>query len=185
MKTDYLKEDEEEEEDEDEDENIKNVNEKNKINQMAFLLDDNDQKREKDQIIKMNFKIQALRSVSAWSIGKNMTERSILEGYFKLIDNSKHYIYIENQFFITRTYTQEERRNSEFSINRLVQNQIGLHIKERIAKAFEAKEIFKVFICIPLLPGFSGTPGESSTMNGMLKYTYQSISHNKGLSLLE
>jgi len=47
------------------------------------------------------------------------------------------------------------------------------------------KQNFKVFIFIPLLPGFSGTPGESSTMNGVLKHSTQSICNNKGMSLLE
>ena len=150
-----------------------------KLRQNAFLINENDIKE------KLDFNIQALRSGSLWSIGKNITERSILQGYYKLIDNSKHYIYIENQFFITRTYTQEDRRDSGINLNRLVQNEIGLHIKSRIERAYEAKENFKVFICIPLLPGFSGTPGESSTLNCILKYTYQSICHNRGMSLLE
>ena len=188
LNKDNQKEDKDEDEDEDEDEdgdgdeNINNFKNKTKIKQSVFLFDDYE---EKDQNIKMNFKIQALRSVSSWSIGKTMTERSILEGYYKLIDNSKHYIYIENQFFITKTYDKEKRRASGMNLKILVENEIGLHLKARIEKAFEAKENFKVFICIPLLPGFSGTPGESSTMNCILKYTYQSISHNKGMSLLE
>ena len=181
MNIDNIKEDEDDEEDEDGHENINKKNTKNKINQNAFLLDDDE---EKDQNIKMDFNIQALRSVSSWSIGKNMPERSILQGYYKLIDNSEHYIYIENQFFITKTYNKEERRNS-VNISSLVENEIGLHIIERIERAYKAKENFKVFICIPLLPGFSGTPGESSTMNCILKYTYKSISHNKGMSILE
>ena len=67
----------------------------------------------------------------------------------------------------------------------MVENEIGLHIRSRIERAYEEKSNFKVFICIPLLPGFSGTPGESSTMNCILKHTYQSISRNKGMSLLE
>ena len=187
-------EDDEEEEDDDKDEdkvddkekdeneNISKIHKKVKLKQQVILSDDYD---EKDQNVKMDFKIQALRSVSSWSIGKDLTERSILEGYYKLIDNSKHYIYIENQFFITKTYDKEERRNSGVNLKALVQNEIGLHIKARIEKAYAAKENFKVFICIPLLPGFSGTPGESSTMNCILKYTFQSISHNRGMSLLE
>ena len=60
-----------------------------------------------------------------------------------------------------------------------------MHIRARIEKAYEEKSNFRVFICIPLLPGFSGTPGESSTMNCILKHTYQSIARNKGMSLLE
>jgi phospholipase D1/2 len=133
----------------------------------------------------MDFKIQALRSVCYWSIGKKQIERSILKGYYQLIDNSKHYIYIENQFFITKPFSDDERKNSNLDLDKLVKNEIGLHIRSRIERAFEKKEKFKVFICIPLLPGFSGTPGESSTMNAVIKHTYKSIYNNQGMSLLE
>ena len=161
------------------------INKKKKmsIRQKAFLKEDGQQK---DQTISMDFNIQALRSVCEWSIGKSKTERSILKGYYKLIDEAKHYIYIENQFFITKSFSEDERNiNSKLNLNKIVQNEIGLHIRARIERAYEEKSNFKVFICIPLLPGFSGTPGESSTMNGVLKHTYQSIAHNKGMSLLE
>ena len=139
----------------------------------------------KKEILEMNFKIQALRSVGKWSIGKVITERSILEGYYKLIDNAKHYIYIENQFFITKPFSETERNDSGLYLNNIVKNEIGLHLRARIERAYEEKANFKVFICIPLLPGFSGTPGESSTVNCILKHTYQSIAHNQGMSLLE
>ena len=58
------------------------------IKQNINLLDDD----LKDKSISSNFQIQALRSVCNWSIGLTTTEHSILEGYYKLIDNSKHYI---------------------------------------------------------------------------------------------
>ena len=157
-------------------------NKKMKLNQKAFLTDEN---QVIDQTIEMDFKIQALRSVCPWSIGKKTTERSILQGYYKLIDNSKHYIYIENQFFITKSFSEEERNNSNLNLSKVVKNEIGLHIRTRIEKAYKEKSKFKVFICVPLLPGFSGTPGESSTMNGVLKHSSQSIFNNKGMSLLE
>jgi phospholipase D1/2 len=157
-------------------------NKKMTIYQKAFLTDENVQM---DQSIEMDCKIQALRSVCKWSIGKKTTERSILQGYYKLIDNSKHYIYIENQFFITKSFSDEERNNSNLNLSKIVKNEIGLHIRSRIERDYEEKTNFKVFICIPLLPGFSGTPGESSTMNGVLKHISQSISNNKGFSLLE
>ena len=171
LNVDKKKEDEDNDDsdnEDEEDESKHNLNAKTeiKLKQKAILINDNEENE------KMNFKIQALRSGSLWSIGKNVTERSILEGYYKLIDNSKHYIYIENQFFITRTYSKEERRDSGININRLVKNEIGLHIKARIERAYKANENFKVFICIPLLPRFSGTPGESSTINCILKYTF-------------
>ena len=153
-----------------------------KLKQKYFFFDDDDLK---DKTVNMEFNIQALRSVSEWSIGKTTTERSILTGYYKLIDNAKHYIYIENQFFITKPFSEDERKQSGLNLNKLVENEIGLHLRTRIERAYDQKENFKVFICVPLLPGFSGTPGESSTMNGVLKHTYQSIAHNKGMSLLE
>ena len=139
----------------------------------------------KDKSISSNFQIQALRSVCSWSIGLNTTEHSILEGYYKLIDNSKHYIYIENQFFITNPYSKDERKESGQSLKKVVKNQIALHIRNRIERAYEKKENFKVFICIPLLPGFPGVPGEGSSLDGVLKYTLESIGNNKGYSLLE
>ena len=157
-------------------------NKKMKLSQKAFLTDENIQK---DNTIDMDFKIQALRSVCPWSIGKKTRENSILQGYYKLIDNSKHYIYIENQFFITKSFSEEEREASNLKLSHIVKNEIGLHIRNRIEKAYEQKERFKVFIFVPLLPGFSGTPGESSTMNGVLKHSSQSIYNNKGMSLLE
>ena len=139
----------------------------------------------KDDTISSNFKIQALRSVCTWSIGLTTTEHSILEGYYKLIDNSKHYIYIENQFFISKPFSEEERYNSGLNLQKLVENEIALHIRSRIERAFEKKEKFRVYICIPLLPGFAGVPGESSTLDAVLKHTLQSIGNNKGYSLME
>ena len=152
------------------------------IKQKINLGEDEEQK---DQTVNMEFNIQALRSVSNWSIGKSTTECSILTGYYNLIDNAKHYIYIENQFFITKTFSEDERKESGLNLDKIVLNEIGYHLRCRIERAYKEKTNFRVFICIPLLPGFSGTPGESSTMNGVLKHTFQSISHNKGMSLME
>lgn len=52
---------------------------------------------------------QLLRSASNWSVGLDKRdENSILKAYYDLIDNSKHYILIENQFFISKSFTDEE-----------------------------------------------------------------------------
>ena len=139
----------------------------------------------KDKTISSNFQIQALRSVCSWSIGLTTTEHSILEGYFKLIDNSKHYIYIENQFFISNPFSMEERKASGVSLKKLVENQIAFHIRNRIETAYEKKENFRVYVCTPLLPGFPGVPGDSPSLDAVLKYTLQTIGNNKGYSLLE
>ena len=154
--------------------------EEKKLKQKIILSDE-----VKDDSISSKFKIQALRSVCPWSIGLTTIEHSILEGYYKLIDNSKHYIYIENQFFISKPFSEEERRNSGVNLKKLVENEIALHIRNRIELAFEKKEKFRVYVCIPLLPGFPGVPGENSTLDAILKYTLQTIGNNKGYSLLE
>jgi len=45
--------------------------------------------------------VQVLRSVSHWSTLIDKTEDSIQQAYVSLIANSRHYIYIENQFFVS------------------------------------------------------------------------------------
>ena len=161
--------------------NKKRKSEDKTITQDINLIED----ESKDNTISTNFQIQALRSVSSWSIGLTTTEHSVLEGYYKLIDNANHYIYIENQFFITKPFSDEERKSSGLSLSKLVENGIALHIRNRIEYAYEKKQNFRVFICIPLLPGFPGVPGENNTLDAVLKYTLQSIGNNKGYSLLE
>ena len=123
-------------------------------------------------------KVQVLRSVGEWSLGLKTKENSILEAYYQLIENSKHYIYIENQFFISRSFEDNGK-------SYLVENKIALYIKNRILKAYRNKEKFRVYIFIPLLPGFAGEPEKSGTLQIILKYTYEGICRNNGLSIIE
>ena len=44
---------------------------------------------------------QVLRSSTTWSAGVGKTEKSIINAYETLIRDSKKYVYIENQFFVT------------------------------------------------------------------------------------
>jgi phosphatidylserine/phosphatidylglycerophosphate/cardiolipin synthase-like enzyme len=44
---------------------------------------------------------QILRSSSSWSTGVEEKEDSIYTAYMDLIETSEHFIYIENQFFIS------------------------------------------------------------------------------------
>jgi phospholipase D1/2 len=120
--------------------------------------------------------VQVLRSVGQWSLGLNTTENSILQAYYRLIEDSKHYIYIENQFFISKSF-----ENKSY----LVENKIALYIRNRILRACKNKEKFRVWVLIPLLPGFAGEPQESSTLQIILKYTYAGICRNNGLSIIE
>lgn len=60
-----------------------------------------------------------------------------------------------------------------------------MRIRNRIEKAYENKEKFRVFIFLPLQPAFPGEITESTTLHIIMKYTYKTISRNKGLSLVE
>ena len=70
--------------------------------------------------------VQVLRSVTTWSLGTRTTEDSIQAAYVAAIQNAKHYIYIENQFFITLAGGNDE-----------VSNRIGRTLFERILRAHE------------------------------------------------
>ncbi|KAL1442212.1 hypothetical protein MTO96_007835 [Rhipicephalus appendiculatus] len=82
---------------------------------------------------------QILRSASNWSTGIKAIESSIHSAYIDNIVNAKHYIYIENQFFITLEQG-----------NPTVENQIGEALN---------KQNFRVYVVMPLLPAFEGEVG--------------------------
>ncbi|XP_060005985.1 phospholipase D1 isoform X2 [Lagenorhynchus albirostris] len=67
--------------------------------------------------------VQLLRSAADWSAGIKYHEESIHAAYVYVIENSKHYIYIENQFFIS------------CSDDKVVFNKVGDAIAQRILKA--------------------------------------------------
>jgi phospholipase D1/2 len=96
-----------------------------------------------DQLYKCN--VQITRSLDSWSGGLSETESSILKAYRDLIQKAEHYIYIENQFFVTTCDPEKDKE---------VQNDIGLQLVNRILRAHQNKEKFRVFIVLPLLPGF-------------------------------
>ncbi|KAI9725434.1 MAG: Phospholipase D1 [Chrysothrix sp. TS-e1954] len=92
--------------------------------------------------------IQMLRSASEWSIGTpNTVEHSIMNAYVKLIEDSEHFVYIENQFFIS---------SCEFDGHQ-INNHIGDALVERIVRAYENDENWLAIIVIPLMPGFQNT----------------------------
>uniref|UniRef100_A0A673MGI1 Phospholipase n=1 Tax=Sinocyclocheilus rhinocerous TaxID=307959 RepID=A0A673MGI1_9TELE len=89
-------------------------------------------------------KVQVLRSAADWSAGIKHHEESIHNAYIQVIAKSKHFIYIENQFFIS------------CADNKHVYNKIGDAIIERIIRAHKEKKPFRVYVVTPLLPGFEG-----------------------------
>ena len=92
--------------------------------------------------------VQILRSACEWSLGTpGATEHSILNAYVKLIEQSEHFIYVENQFFISSCEVEGTR----------IENTIGDALVERINRAFQKKEDWRAIVVIPLMPGFQNT----------------------------
>ncbi len=78
----------------------------------------------KDPLFSCN--VQFTRSMDNWSGGICQIENSILKAYCDLIRNAEHYIYIENQFFVTTTEPEKDME---------VKNAIGYELCQRIKKA--------------------------------------------------
>ncbi|XP_061176549.1 phospholipase D1-like [Saccostrea echinata] len=112
-------------------------------------------------------KTQILRSLSGWSGGIKTTECSIQTAYLHCIESAKHYIYIENQFFITRVGDKS-----------VIKNKIGDALFNRIIRAHRNGENFRVYVVMPLLPAFEGDIGGNGgyTIRTVTHYTYTSIS---------
>ncbi|KAJ5692100.1 hypothetical protein N7462_001523 [Penicillium macrosclerotiorum] len=92
--------------------------------------------------------VQILRSSSMWSTGTpDVTEHSIMNAYVKLIEESEHFVYIENQFFISTCEID----------GRKIENLIGDALVERIVRAAKNEEAWRAVIVIPLMPGFQNT----------------------------
>ncbi|XP_036377127.1 phospholipase D1-like isoform X2 [Megalops cyprinoides] len=110
-------------------------------------------------------KVQVLRSASDWSAGIKYHEESIHNAYVHVISHSKHYIYIENQFFIS------------CAENRLVYNKIGDAIAERIIRAYKENKKFRVYVVTPLLPGFEGdiNTGGGSAIQAVMHFNYRTM----------
>lgn len=112
--------------------------------------------------------VQVLRSAGNWSLGLKNTERSIHNAYLKLIETSEHYIYIENQFFVTSSSWDGV----------VIENKIGDALVDRIIKANSESKPWKAFIVIPLMPGFDSQVDqpEGSSVRVIMQCQYQSIS---------
>ena len=64
-----------------------------------------------------------------------------------MIHQSSHFVYIENQFFITATGDKQSPVKN---------NLIGSAIVERVLRAARNGEKFKVIVVMPAIPAFAG-----------------------------
>ncbi|KAI8359820.1 hypothetical protein BD560DRAFT_449073 [Blakeslea trispora] len=113
-------------------------------------------------------RVQILRSVSPWSIGSvDHVEKSIQNAYVESIRDSKHLVYIENQFFVTTTK----------SGNTKIENNIGEALYERIVRAHQLGEKWRAIIIIPLVPGFPANIDEmeATTVRIIMQCQYLSV----------
>ncbi|XP_007464776.1 PREDICTED: phospholipase D1 isoform X2 [Lipotes vexillifer] len=109
--------------------------------------------------------VQLLRSAADWSAGIKYHEESIHAAYVYVIENSKHYIYIENQFFIS------------CSDDKVVFNKVGDAIAQRILKAHRESQRYRVYVVIPLLPGFEGdiSTGGGNALQAIMHFNYRTM----------
>ncbi|KAJ5812466.1 hypothetical protein N7474_008767 [Penicillium riverlandense] len=109
---------------------------------------------------------QIVRSSDDWSSGI-LNEHSIQNAYCETIRNAQHFVYIENQFFITATGEQQ----------RPIFNTIGRAIVEACVRAGKEGRKFRVVIVIPAIPGFAGDLRDSAATGtrAIMDYQYKSI----------
>lgn len=119
---------------------------------------------------------QLVRSVTAWSNGKPL-EHSVYNAYIDIIAKSEHFIYLEQQFFITATGTWLGA----------VWNRVGEAIVQRVLRAAKEKKRYKVIVIMPSVPAF---PGDLQALitghppRAIMKLQYKSISRG-GFSIIQ
>ena len=116
---------------------------------------------------KSGMSCQIVRSASKWSHGVSI-EHSIANAYIEIIRRSQHFIYIENQFFITATSEKQKP----------IKNKIGAALVERILRAARSRQKFKVIVCMPAIPAFAGDlrSEEALSTRAIMEFQYNSIS---------
>ncbi|CAH0015527.1 unnamed protein product [Clonostachys rhizophaga] len=120
-------------------------------------------------------KIQLTRSSCKWSSGHKV-EHSIANAYIEAITNAEHFVYIENQFFITATCDKQLP----------VANKIGAAMVDRIIRANEEGKPFRIWVVMPAVPAFAGDLESEGALGtrAIMEFQYFSISRG-GNSIFE
>jgi phosphatidylserine/phosphatidylglycerophosphate/cardiolipin synthase-like enzyme len=87
--------------------------------------------------------VQVLRSSGKWSLGKASTECSIANAWCDAIAQAKHFIYIENQFFIG---------SAGLVPGQVASNNIPEALLRRMVAAAQKRENFRAIVIIPQHP---------------------------------
>lgn len=119
---------------------------------------------------------QIVRSIGRWSNGVP-TENSLYNAYIDIIAKSEHFVYLEQQFFISSTGDEVEA----------VWNRVAEAFVERILRAAREKKRYKVIVVLPALPAFPGdihAQFAGELPRALMKLQFDSINRG-GLSLME
>lgn len=114
-------------------------------------------------------KAQIVRSSDDWSSGI-LTDHSIQNAYAEVIENAQHYVYIENQFFITATGEHQSP----------IHNTIGRAMVNACIRAGKENRKFRIIIVIPAIPGFAGDLRDDAAIGTRAIMDYQFKSINRG-----
>ncbi|KAK4505731.1 hypothetical protein PRZ48_003696 [Zasmidium cellare] len=112
---------------------------------------------------------QIARSCAKWSHGVNV-EHSIANAYIQIIKNSEHFVYMENQFFITATCDKQAP----------VKNLVGAAIVERAVRAARNGENWHMIVNIPSVPAFAGDLKADDALGTRAIMEFQYFSINRG-----
>ncbi|KAK4631613.1 Phospholipase D1 [Fulvia fulva] len=112
---------------------------------------------------------QITRSCAKWSHGVAL-EHSIANAYIDIIGRSEHFVYMENQFFITATGDQQSP----------IKNRVGAAIVERALRAARNNEDWHIIINIPAVPAFAGDLKADDSLGTRAIMEFQYFSINRG-----
>ena len=112
---------------------------------------------------------QITRSCGKWSHGVAL-EHSIANAYIETIARSEHFVYMENQFFITATGDQQSP----------IKNRIGAAIVERALRAARNNEDWHMIVNVPSVPAFAGDLKADDSLGTRAIMEFQYFSINRG-----
>ncbi|GAA6005029.1 hypothetical protein JCM10207_008483 [Rhodosporidiobolus poonsookiae] len=142
---------------------------KNHTVKMPFLLPAPDftPQQLQEQRITGTCEVQICRSIGPWSMGVSHIEHSIQNAYIKAIQLSDHFVYIENQFFVTSTEVE----------GTIIENKIGDALVSRIVRAHSEGTPWRAIIIVPTVPGYPYPldHSEASSVRLIMECQYASI----------
>lgn len=109
---------------------------------------------------------QIVRSSADWSSGI-LTDNSIQNAYADVIRKAEHFVYIENQFFITATGDKQSP----------IHNTVGAAMVDAVLRAAKEGRKFHIIVLIPAVPGFAGDlrSDAATGTRAIMDYQYGSI----------